>query len=69
MTNNLQYTEMDYTPTETARKVAKAMGCSFTLAASCVSARGGDFKRACEAVRENRGSFLGRAWMRSRDRQ
>ncbi len=50
----LQFANMDFSACDTARKMAKATGCTFAVASACVSARGGDFARACEAVRELR---------------
>ncbi len=51
-TPSLQYTEVDYSPCETGRKVAKAARVSFAVAMSCVTAQGGNFERALEAARE-----------------
>ncbi len=48
----LRFAEVDYSAVETARKVAKAAGCTFAVAAACVSANGGSFDRAVKAARK-----------------
>ena len=53
---SLQFTEIDYSPCETARRVAAAARVSFALAVSCVEACGGDYGRAlAEAQRQKKG--------------
>lgn len=54
MQTPFQFAEVDYSPVETARKVARATGCRFAVATACVFACGGDYKRAVAAVREYR---------------
>lgn len=49
---NLQFTEVDYSPCETGRKVAKVARVSFALAMACVTACGGDYQRSLAAAKE-----------------